>query len=359
MNINFNNFKLEVFGSSHGKEIGVIINGFPKGVILDNKYIKAMMDRRRPGKNRLTTLRDESDQVIVKSGIKNDITTGKTIKAVIKNTNKRSRDYSKLINTPRPAHADLTAFIKYNGTMDMKGGGPFSGRLTAPMVYAGAIAKKELEKKGIFIVSHLRSIGTKQDLKLNKLEYEKKQQELILSNVLPVINKNLSEILVTYIDDIRNELDSIGSLIETVVYNFPPGLGEHSDSSIESRLSKTLFCIPGIKGISFGDGVSLSTMKGSQSNDDIYFNEKGEIKTKTNHMGGILGGISNGMPISFNIIMKATPSIAKKQNTVNLQTKENVTIEITGRHDPCIGIRAVPVVEALSALVMYDLILEK
>ncbi len=358
MNIKFNNFSLNIFGTSHGEEIGVLITGFPKGITLNNEYIKEMMDRRRPGKSRATTLRDEADEVLIKSGINNDITTGLPIKAVIKNTNKKSKDYQKLINTPRPAHADLTAFFKYNGTMDMKGGGPFSGRLTAPMVFAGSIAKKELEKKGIFIVSHLLSIGDKQDIKLNQLLYESKQQKLILSNKFPVINKELSVGLISYIDDIRKQLDSVGSKVETVVYNLPIGLGEHSDQSIESRLSKTLFCIPGMKGISFGEGFSLALMKGSKSNDVIYYNQNKEIKTITNHMGGILGGISNGMPITFTIVMKPTPSIAKKQHTINFVTKENVTIEINGRHDPCIGIRAVPVVEALSALVMYDLLLE-
>ncbi|MCK5812413.1 MAG: chorismate synthase [Clostridiales bacterium] len=358
MNIKFNNFSLDIFGKSHGEEIGVIITGFPKGIALNNEYTKEMMDRRRPGKSRATTLRDESDEVNIKSGVLKNITSGLPIKAIIKNTNKKSKDYQKLINTPRPAHADLTAFFKYNGTMDMKGGGPFSGRLTAPMVFAGSIAKNELEKKGIFIVSHLLSIGDKFDLKLNHLLYEKKEQKLITTNLFPVIDKELSVRLLPYIDDIRKQLDSIGSQIETVVYNLPIGLGEHSDQSIESRLSKTLFCIPGMKGISFGEGFELATMKASQSNDNIYYNENKEIKTMTNHMGGVLGGISNGMPITFNIVMKPTPSIAKKQHTINLKTKENVIIEINGRHDPCIGIRAVPVVEALSALVMYDLLLE-
>ncbi|MBN2851346.1 MAG: chorismate synthase [Clostridia bacterium] len=358
MNISFRNFNLDIFGSSHGDEIGVIIRGFPEGLVIDDDYVRKMMDRRRPGKSRLTTLRDESDQVIVRSGVINSCTDGNDIIGVIKNTNKRSGDYSSLKDTPRPSHADLTAFLKYKGKLDMTGGGPFSGRLTAPMVYAGSIAKKALEDKGIKIVSHIRSIGKISDEPLNQLVYDEKQLASFQSNKLPVINSDVSKRLIDYIDEVRNKLDSVGSTIETAVYDAPAGLGEHSDYSMEGMISRTVFCIPGVKGIEFGKGFELSKMNGSKANDEIYYDSDMKIKTKTNHSGGILGGISNGMPITFTIAMKPTPSIAKKQQTINFATKENVAIEVVGRHDPCIGIRAVPVVEAMCALVIFDYLLE-
>jgi len=358
MNINFNNYSLEIFGSSHDEQIGVNITGFPKGIKIDNAYIYEMLDRRRPGKNNFTTTRNEADKPIINGGIKNNITTGEDIKCIIKNTNRKSKDYSKLQYTPRPAHADLSAYFKYGNKLDMTGGGPFSGRLTAPMVFAGSIAKKQLEKKGIYIISHIKGIGNINDDNLNYLKYEDIQKKKILKNEVPVINTNISKKMIELINEVRKEKDSIGSLIETVIYNMIPGQGEHSDFSIESMLSKTIFCIPGIKGIEFGKGFELVNMRGSMSNDEIYYDSNMNILTKTNNMGGILGGISNGMPIIFNTILKPTPSIAKTQQTVNLKTKENVSIEITGRHDPCIGIRAVPVIEAMSALVMFDYILE-
>jgi len=358
MNINFSNYNLEIFGSSHDEQIGVNIIGFPKGIKIDNTYIYEMLDRRRPGKSNITTTRNESDKPIIKSGIENNITTGETIKCIIKNTNRKSKDYSKLQYTPRPAHADLSAYYKYGGKLDMTGGGPFSGRLTAPMVFAGAIAKKQLEEKGVFIISHIKGIGNINDINLNHLKYDKIQQKTILKNKLPVIDKNIANEMIELINTVRKEKDSIGSLIETVIYNMIPGQGEHSDFSIESIMSKTIFCIPGVKGIEFGKGFELSKMRGSIANDEIYYDDNMNILTKTNNMGGILGGISNGMPITFNTVLKPTPSIAKVQKTINFKTKENVNIEITGRHDPCIGIRAVPVIEAMSALVIYDYILE-
>lgn len=358
MNINFRNFNLEIFGSSHEREIGVVIKNIPKGICIDTKYISDMMERRRPGKNKSVSPRNEPDKVIIKSGVENNYTNGKDIIGIIKNTNVRSKDYSKLQYTPRPSHADLTAYIKYKGKLDMKGGGPFSGRLTAPMVFAGAIIKKHMEDKGIYIVSHIKNVGHFFDNQLNYIEFNKKEKENILNNKLPLINSEKADDIVNYLESIRKQLDSIGSSIETVIYNVKAGLGEHSDYSLESMISKTMFCIPGIKGIDFGKGFGLIQMKGSNSNDGIYYDKNKSIKTKSNNMGGILGGISNGMPIVFSLAMKPTPSIGKKQQTINLETKENVTIEIKGRHDPCIGIRAVPVVEALSSLVIFDYILE-
>ncbi len=277
--------------------------------------------------------------------------------AIIRNKDSKSNDYSNLRRIPRPGHSDYTAYIKYNGFNDIRGGGAFSGRLTAPLVFAGAIAIGMLEEKGIKVVSHMRSMGTVTDDYLNNMIYDKTQSESILLNRIPMINKKSSESAEHALNTARMDLDSLGSSIETVVYNLPTGVGEPGYDSLESIISRICFGVPGVKGIEFGKGFSLAAMKGSESNDPFYY-DNGEVKTRTNNMGGILGGISNGMPLVFTVCMKPTSSISRPQESIDLETKTGAELVIKGRHDPCIGIRAVPVIEACAALAVLDNLME-
>lgn len=347
------NIKLNIFGESHGPAVGVVIEGLKPGHRIDMDYIQAMLDRRRPGKDRYVTRREEGDIPEILSGVFDGVTTGMPLCAIIRNKDTRSRDYSNLKKIPRPGHSDYTAFVKYDGLNDIRGGGAFSGRLTAPLVFAGAIAKDILEKRGIKIVSHLSSLGNVKDEPLNIMNYDKEQCVSIIKNRIPMINKSAVGEAEERLNSIRNDLDSLGSTIETVVYNLPPGIGEPGFYSLESQISAICFSVPGVKAIEFGKGFGLAGMKGSESNDPFYYD--GEIvKTRTNSMGGILGGISNGMPVNFNVCMKPTSSISRKQESVDLDLKCSAELVVKGRHDPCIGIRAVPVMEACAALVVAD-----
>lgn len=347
------NIKIGIFGESHGPAIGVLIEGLPPGVEINMEYIMKMMNRRKPGMGKNVTKRKESDVPEILSGVYNGHTTGMPLCAIIRNTDTRSRDYSNLKYIPRPGHADYTAYIKYKGYNDIRGGGAFSGRLTAPLVFAGALAKNILEKKGINIVSHIKRIGNIKDSALNNLIYDKKQQAAILDNKFPMVEKTSAKAAEKLIEEVRIDGDSIGCTIETAVYGIETGTGSCGFESLESVISGICFGVPGVKGIEFGKGFEFNEMRGSESN-DAFFIKDGTIKTKTNNMGGILGGISNGMPLVFSVCMKPTPSIAKKQNSVDLEKNESAILEIKGRHDPCIGVRAVPVIEACAALALLD-----
>lgn len=351
------NIKINIFGESHGTAIGVVIEGLKPGFLIDMEEIQKMLDRRRPGKDRYVTRRDESDVPEILSGIFNGLTTGMPLCAIIRNKDSRSNDYSNLKKIPRPGHSDYTAFVKYNGFNDIRGGGAFSGRLTAPLVFAGAIAIGILKEKGINIVSHLISMGSVKDDYLNNMQYDEKQYSSILSNRIPMINPKSSKACEEALNKARMDLDSLGSTIETVIYNLPPGIGQPGFNSLESMIAQICFGVPGVKGIEFGKGFSLSKMRGSESNDPFYY-ENQEVKTRTNNMGGILGGISNGMPLVFNTCMKPTSSISRPQESVDLESKTSAELIIKGRHDPCIGIRAVPVMESCGALALLDSMLE-
>lgn len=351
------NIKISIFGESHGAAIGVVIEGLEPGLAIDMEQIQKMLDRRRPGKDRYVTRRDESDTPEILSGVFNGITTGMPLCAVIKNNDSRSGDYSNLKKIPRPGHSDYTAFVKYNGFNDIRGGGAFSGRLTAPLVFAGAIAIGILKEKGIIVVSHLISMGSIKDDYLNNLNYDEKQHASIMSNRIPMINSKSSEACEEALNNARMNLDSLGSAIETVIYNLPTGVGQPGFDSLESKISQICFGVPGVKGIEFGKGFALSHMKGSESNDPFYY-DNFKVKTRTNNMGGILGGISNGMPLVFNTCMKPTSSISRPQESVDLELKTGTELIIKGRHDPCIGIRAVPVIESCGALALLDSLME-
>lgn len=344
--------EISIFGESHGKAIGINIGNLPSGIHIDMEEVKKDMARRAPGKNKLSTARKEGDEVVVLSGLMNDITTGAPLCGIIYNSDQHSKDYSLLETHMRPGHSDYAAYVKYNGFNDVRGGGHFSGRITAPIVFAGAIAKQILKQQGIEIVAHINSIKDVYDDTFSNagihLEQLRKQE-------YPVINEDIFKQYEQVVEEARMNLDSVGGTIECAIINMKAGIGEPFFHSIESTLSSLLFSIPAVKGVEFGDGFELTKMYGSQSNDAYYYDEQGNVQTKTNHNGGIVGGISNGMPITFKVGIKPTPSIARKQDTINVKTKESVELEIKGRHDPCIVFRAVVVVEAMAALAILDM----
>ncbi|MBQ8623288.1 MAG: chorismate synthase [Oscillospiraceae bacterium] len=346
--------KIQLFGESHGEAVGVVIDGLPAGIKIDFDELDAFLKRRAPG-GRLATPRKEEDKPRFISGVFEGVTTGFPICAVIENTNTRSGDY-KFKDTPRPSHADFTAAIKYGGFADMRGSGHFSGRLTAPICIAGGIAKQVLAQKGIFIGAHLKSVGLITDDSFPAMP-QKEDFDALLTKELPVIDDEALDLMIREIEYTRDELDSVGGVIECCAVGVPSGLGDPMFDGIENILAKNLFGVPAVKGIEFGLGFESSKIKGSQNNDEFTVKD-GKIVTKTNNCGGILGGITNGMPIVLRAAMKPTPSIAKKQNTVNTKTGEQVSLEIKGRHDPCVAVRAVPVIEAVTALTLLDIILE-
>lgn len=353
-----NNIRLTIFGESHGEAIGVVIDGIPAGIKLDLDYIKKEMKRRAPGNNNISTPRKEKDLFNIVSGYFNDYTTGTPLTCIIYNTNQHSRDYDKIKSVMRPGHADYTGYIRYNGHNDYRGGGHFSGRITAPLVFAGAIAKQLLLKRNIKIVSHVKSIGTIKDKSYRDIVIHDELIDMLPLEEIPVLEKGIDQLMRELILKAKEQDDSVGGIIETAIINIPAGIGSPFFDSIESKLSQLLFSIPAVKGVEFGEGFNISSMKGSQANDQYYI-EDGVIKTDTNNNGGVLGGITNGMPIVFSTAFKPTPSIGKTQKTVDISTMENVETSTQGRHDPCIVPRAVPVVESVSALALLELIVDK
>lgn len=349
-----NKIKLSIFGESHGKAIGINIDGLEPGIELDLDYINREMGRRAPGKNKLSTPRKEEDSFQILSGYFNGRTTGTPLCAVIYNTNQHSKDYEKTKNLMRPSHGDFTGYVKYNGFNDYRGGGHFSGRITAPLVFAGAVCKQILEKKGIIIGSHVKSIEKLEDKSFNMVEIDAEKLKALRENPLPVLDENIGSKMQETIIKAREEKDSVGGVIETAVINLPVGIGDPYFDSVESTLAQLLFSVPGVKGVEFGAGFDITELKGSEANDEYYM-DGDKIKTFSNNNGGILGGITNGMPLVFRVAMKPTPSISKTQRTVNIETRENTEIEIIGRHDPCIVPRALPVVEAVTAIAVLDL----
>jgi len=351
-----NKIKLSIFGESHGKAIGIVIDGLKSGIEIDIEYIKNEMKRRAPGASPLSTPRKETDKFDILSGYFNGRTTGTPLSAIILNNNTRSGDYEKTASLLRPGHADFTGNIRYRGFNDYRGGGHFSGRITAPLVFAGAICKKILEDKGILIGSHIKSIGTIEDGSCFDPVSISKESILKLSkSKFPVLDEVKGKDMEESILKIKEEGDSVGGVIETVVVNLPPGIGDPFFDSVESSISHLLFSIPAVKGVEFGEGFKIASMKGSEANDEYYISEESTMKTYTNNNGGVLGGITNGMPVIFRTAIKPTPSIAKTQKTVDIKKKQNTFLKIQGRHDPCIVPRAVPVVEAVAAIGILNL----
>ena len=349
------NLRVSIFGESHGPAVGVVVNGFPAGETVDMEALRAFMARRAPGNSPLTTARKEADLPEFLSGILDGVLTGTPFAAIIGNMNQRSGDYNGFEDTPRPSHADYTARVKWNGAADMRGGGHFSGRLTAPLCVAGGIAKQILERKGILIGAHLAKVGNVEDAAF-PLYPDGELFDSVSGRALPVLDPEKGAAMETQIRDAAQDGDSIGGVIECAAVGLPAGLGDPMFDGIENVLASVLFGIPGVKGVEFGSGFGCAEMRGSEHNDPFVIRD-GEIRTASNHSGGIQGGITNGMPIVFRIAMKPTASIAKTQRTVSLSRMEETEFEIHGRHDPCIAVRAVPVAEAAAALVLLDLIL--
>ena len=346
------NLKLSIFGQSHGTAIGMTLDGIPAGLAVDTDALQQFLNRRAPGQNDWSTPRKEADRPEFLSGVVDGFTCGAPIAAVIHNKNTRSGDYNNLKDVPRPGHADFTAQIKYGGFQDAAGGGHFSGRLTAPLCIAGGLCKQWLEEMGIRIGAHINQIGTVFDNPFDSLHPDLDA----ISDSFPTLDDAAAEDMQNLIADAKADGDSVGGVIECAVTGLPAGIGEPMFGGIESKIAAICYGIPAVKGVEFGAGFAVASIRGSESNDPFVIRD-GQVRTETNVSGGILGGITNGMPIIFRVAVKPTPSIAKAQNSVNLKTMKEVTLEIKGRHDPCIVPRAVPVVEAAAAVAIYDLIL--
>lgn len=353
-----NHIKISVAGQSHSKGMGVIIDGLPAGFCIDMDALQTFLNRRAPGQNVFSTKRKEADKPEFLSGLINNCTCGAPILATIQNTDTHSSDYESFKAIPRPSHADYTAQMKYNGFQDVAGGGQFSGRLTAPLCVAGGICLQLLEQENIHILAHIKQIHSQKVPDIPYTDESKKELLKLRQKDFPVLDETVGENMKQIILNASQSGDSVGGIIECFVFGLPAGIGEPLFDRMESRISSAIFSIPAIRGIEFGNGFSCAELYGSQNNDAFCVDAAGNVKTQTNHAGGILGGISNGMPVVFRVAVKPTPSIAKPQNSVDLTTKSETVLEIKGRHDPCIVQRAVPVIEAATAISLLDLLLD-
>ena len=359
MGANFGkNYCISIFGESHGNALGINIDGIPAGTELNFDFISEEMKRRAPGKSELTTSRTEKDEFEILSGFVNGRTTGTPLAMIIRNTNQKSKDYGEIVKKPRPGHADWAGLSRYNGFNDIRGGGHFSGRITAPLVFAGAVAKQILKEKGILIAAHVKSIKDIQDRDFEEKDITQENIDRLRNMILPVLNENIVPDMEKTILKAKEEKNSVGGIVEIMITGIKAGIGDPFFESMESELSRMMFSIPAIKGIEFGAGFDIAKMTGYEANDEMYYDEKGDVKTYTNNNGGITGGITNGMPINFKVAVKPPASIGKKQRTVNIETKKNDFLEIIGRHDPCIVPRIVVVLEAAAAIVVMDRIME-
>lgn len=319
-----------IFGESHGPAIGVVLEHVPSGIVVDMDFIRAEMARRAPGKSPMSTARREADEPHILSGVFEGKTTGTPLCAVIENTDTRSKDYAKLKDLPRPSHADYSGHVRYEGCNDYRGGGHFSGRLTAPLVFAGALAKLILKEKGVTVSAVISNVGGVADPSPEQVE------EIVLAA--------------------KGDLDSVGGAIRCMVDGLPAGLGAPDyGRNVEGIFSQQLYAVPAVKAVAFGAGFGFAAMRGSQANDPFYM-DGDAVRTRTNHTGGVNGGITNGMPVIFEVAIRPTPSIAQEQDTVDLSTGRDAKLVIEGRHDPCIVHRAVPVIEAAAALAACELL---
>jgi len=338
--------KYTIFGESHGPAIGVVLEGVPAGLALDLEAVQRELDRRAPGKDPTATARRESDTVRVLSGVFDGKTTGAPLCMVIQNSDQHSADYEAIRWTPRPSHGDYAGFIASKGCLDYRGGGHFSGRLTAPLVAAGAVARQLLAERGVWVGAHISAIYGVTDAALDDVEALRG----LAGKPFPVLNDARGEEMRQAILEAKNDLDSVGGSIECAVVGLPAGLGGPDfGRNVEGIFSQYLFAVPAVKAVGFGAGVALAYMRGSEANDPFGV-EDGRVLTKTNNAGGVNGGITNGMPVTFEVTMRPTPSIALPQESVDLRTGAETEIEIRGRHDPCVVVRAVPVIEAAAAL---------
>lgn len=346
--------KLSIFGQSHSAGIGMVLDNIPAGLEVDFDALQAFLNRRAPGQNPHSTSRKEADKPEFLSGIVNGYTCGAPIAAVIANTNTRSQDYENLKDIPRPAHADFTAQMKYGGYQDVSGGGHFSGRLTAPLCIAGGLCKQWLEKEGIHIGAHIQSIATVDDSAFDPMNPQLEQVYMLF----PVLDHASGEKMQETIAEAKAKGDSVGGIIECAVTGLPAGLGDGMFGGMETRIASIVYGVPAVKMVEFGAGRQAAFLNGSENN-DAYTVSDGKITTKTNNCGGILGGITNGMPLIFRCAIKPTPSIAMEQQSVSLSRMQETTLQVSGRHDPCIVPRAVPVIEAAAAIAIFDALLSR
>lgn len=345
--------KLTVFGESHGPAVGMTLEGFPAGFEPDLAELQAFLKRRAPSASVFSTSRREADAPEFLSGLHDGRTCGDALTAIIRNTNARRADYANFL--PRPSHADYPAFVKYGGAMDLSGGGCYSGRLTAPICIAGGLCKQYLRQQGVEVFAHIFNIGAQRDEPYDPLA----PQAPVLERGLTLVDPARAEAMLDEIEAVRAACDSVGGSVECAVTGLPTGLGEPMFDGVENRLAQLLFGIPAVKGVEFGSGFGCAQMRGSAHNDPYYYDENGAVRTRTNHAGGICGGMTTGMPVCFRVAIKPTPSIALPQETVDPVAHCGAELEIRGRHDPCIVPRAVAVVEAAAALAVTGLLLER
>ncbi len=351
------NLRMTIFGESHGKGIGLVLDGLPPGTPIEEEFIKEEMARRAPGKNQMSTQRQEKDAFIIESGVFEGKATGTPLCVLIPNSDQHSKDYSLLKDVMRPGHADYAGKVRYKGFNDYRGGGHFSGRLTAPLVFTGAVARTVLAQKGIVVGAHVARIGKITDDLFNPLGEMTERLMALRKFTLPVLDDGKASLMEAEIMAAREQMDSVGGIVEVMAAGMPPGIGDPFFDSLESRLSHALFSVPAVKGIEFGAGFALAALKGSEANDPMTF-DKGNVRTTRNNNGGITGGITNGMPVLFRVAIKPTPSIGQPQQTVNVTEGKDTILEVKGRHDPCIVPRAVPVIEAVTAWVLLDMLLD-
>jgi len=345
-------YRTTIFGTSHGPFVGCTIEGLPAGTRVDAAFVQSQLDRRRPGQSPLTSQRKEEDRVEFSGGIADGVATGEPIVAIIRNEDVQSKSYSNVARIPRPGHGDFAAFMKYGGKSDLRGGGQLSGRMTAPLVVSGAIARQPLAPKGIRFLAHAAQIGRVSARPVTPQEIEANVER----TPVRCADLDAADRMIAEIEAARKDRDSVGGVIEGLVTGLSPGVGEPFFDSVESNLAHLLFSVPAVKGVEFGAGFRAAAMRGSEHNDPFDV-EAGRVVTATNHAGGILGGITNGMPVTFRVVVKPTASIAKSQRSVDLETMKSTEVVVTGRHDPCIVPRAVPVVENAAAMAVFDLML--
>ncbi len=347
--------KLSLFGESHGVGLGIVVDGLPPGLSLDLEEVGREMARRAPGRNDLSTPRQENDIPEILSGMYGGKTTGAPLAALIRSRDTRSQDYGEELDKPRPGHADYTGFVRYGGFGDHRGGGHFSGRLTAPIVFAGAVCKQWLRENNIRIYAHIQRLAGIDDGSFLDSSVTEETLMALGRQTLPLLHPSLGESMTQAVLNAKSRDDSVGGIVECMALGLPAGLGAPFFDSAEAILSHLMFSVPAVKGISFGTGFSMADMLGSQVNDPFYYDDNGIVRTRSNNSGGILGGITNGMPLVFRCVVRPTSSIAQEQDTVSFKDKTNTTLQIVGRHDPCIVPRALPVMEAMTAIGLCEL----
>ena len=346
---------LTVFGESHGTCVGAVIDGLAPGIPINETEMQKALALRRPS-SAFETARKEQDEFFIVSGVFNGRTTGTPLTILIENGDIQSENYEKARGIARPSHADYAAYCKYHGFEDYRGGGHFSGRLTACLVFAGAVCRQILERRGITIGAHAYAVGSAKDTPFDPVNVSKDDLNALNTRFFAVNSPKAEEKMRAEIEAARLDADSIGGIIECAAVGVPAGIGSPMFGGIENVFASILYGIPAVKGVEFGAGFDVACMRGSENNDAFYYDENGLVRTKTNNAGGILGGITTGMPILFRIAVKPTPSIGREQHTVDLTTKTNADLTIHGRHDPCIVPRAIPVAEAAAALALMDLL---